>query len=227
MNIDKHCDWGANVANTATASSRKRIQGQSKAYYVNLWSFLQHISSRASQKPLLLLLTVLFIKHVMSKSNLETNTGHRFISKAKTAYKIHIHTPDDKVLHRSVGFVRLGEKKGLKKAILLRNELGSAMWGKFWRRILKDPYLMTRLPHSLEPKIIHKPRPTLVLHGGFSDENGHYDVGDFMQHDGQICHSPSTPQDQDCLCLTVLTEPMVFTQGVARIFNLFGKGLYP
>lgn len=161
MNIDKHCDWGANVANTATASSRKGIQGQSKAYYVNLWSFLQHISSRASQKPLLLLLTVLFIKHVMSKSNLETNTGHRFISKAKTAYKIHIHTPDDKVLHRSVGFVRLGEKKGLKKAILLRNELGSAMWGKFWRRILKDPYLMTRLPHSLEPKIIHKPRPTL------------------------------------------------------------------
>ncbi|MDW1892488.1 transcriptional regulator, partial [Vibrio sp. Vb1574] len=24
-----------------------------------------------------------------------------------------------------------------------------------------------------------------------------------------------------------LTEPMIFTQGVARIFNLFGKGLYP
>ncbi|MBE3950215.1 transcriptional regulator, partial [Vibrio parahaemolyticus] len=22
-------------------------------------------------------------------------------------------------------------------------------------------------------------------------------------------------------------EPMIFTQGVARIFNLFGKGLYP
>ncbi len=34
------------------------------------------------------------------------------------------------------------------------------MWGKHWRRILKDPYLMTRLPHSLEPKIIYKPRPT-------------------------------------------------------------------
>ncbi|EPP4081089.1 ChrR family anti-sigma-E factor [Vibrio cholerae] len=78
------------------------------------------------------------------------------------------------------------------------------------------------------PQHTHKGfESTLVLHGGFSDENGHYDVGDFMQHDGQICHSPSTPQDQDCLCLTVLTEPMVFTQGVARIFNLFGKGLYP
>ena len=90
----------------------------------------------------------------MKKSNLTTNTGHRFISKAKTAFKIHIHTPDDKVLHRSVGYVKIGEKKGLKKAIKLRNELGSAMWGKFWRKLLKDPYLMTRLPHSVEPKII-------------------------------------------------------------------------
>ncbi len=49
----------------------------------------------------------------MSKSNLTTNTGHRFISKGKTAYKIHIHTPpEDKILHRSVGgFIRLGEEK--------------------------------------------------------------------------------------------------------------------
>lgn len=95
----------------------------------------------------------------MKKSNLETNTGHRFISKAKTAYKIHIHTPEDKVLHRSVGFIRIGEKRGLKKAIKLRNELGREMWGKHWRMLLKDPFLMTRLPHSLEPKIIYKPRP--------------------------------------------------------------------
>ncbi|ENM5764559.1 transcriptional regulator [Vibrio mimicus] len=78
------------------------------------------------------------------------------------------------------------------------------------------------------PEHTHKGfESTLVLHGGFTDENGHYDVGDFIQHDGKVCHSPSTPQDQDCLCLTVLTEPMLFTQGVARIFNLFGKGLYP
>jgi hypothetical protein len=96
----------------------------------------------------------------MKKSNLNTNTGHRFISKAKTAFKIHIHTPDDTVLHRSVGFIRIGETKGLKKAIKMRNELGLELWGKHWRMLLKDPYLMTRLPHSLEPKIIHKPRPT-------------------------------------------------------------------
>ncbi|MBO0236589.1 Fe3+-citrate ABC transporter substrate-binding protein, partial [Vibrio parahaemolyticus] len=40
------------------------------------------------------------------KSNFETNTGLRFISKAETAFKIHIHTPEDKILHRSVGYIR-------------------------------------------------------------------------------------------------------------------------
>lgn len=88
----------------------------------------------------------------MNKSNLTSNTGHRFISKGKTAYKIHIHAPDDKVVHRSVGFIRIGEKKALEKAIQLRNELGKEMWGKFWNRLLKEPYLMTRLPHDSNPK---------------------------------------------------------------------------
>ena len=97
----------------------------------------------------------------MKSGNFETNTGHRFVSKARTAYKIHIHTPDDTVLHRSVGYIKIGEKRGLRKAIKLRNELGYAMWGKFWKVIIKDPALITRLPHSLEPKIVFKPNPNL------------------------------------------------------------------
>jgi putative transcriptional regulator len=67
---------------------------------------------------------------------------------------------------------------------------------------------------------------TLVLHGGFSDDSGYYGVGDFIERDASIRHSPTTGHE-DCLCLTLLTEPMLFTQGVARVFNLFGKGLYP
>lgn len=96
----------------------------------------------------------------MKRSNYETNTGHRFISKAKTAFKIHIHCPDDTVLHRSVGYIRIGEKAGLKKAIKLRNELGKELWKKHWKRVLNEPDWFTRLPHSLEPKIIYKPRPS-------------------------------------------------------------------
>jgi putative transcriptional regulator len=78
------------------------------------------------------------------------------------------------------------------------------------------------------PQHTHKGlESTLVLHGGFSDEDGHYEVGDYLLKDGSVKHSPFTRAGEDCLCLTVLTEPMLFTQGVARVFNLFGKGMYP
>lgn len=78
------------------------------------------------------------------------------------------------------------------------------------------------------PQHTHKgTESTLVLHGSFSDEDGQYGVGDFLFKDGTVKHSPYTKQGEDCLCLTVLTQPMIFTQGVARVFNLFGKGLYP
>ncbi|WP_440878171.1 ChrR family anti-sigma-E factor [Vibrio natriegens] len=78
------------------------------------------------------------------------------------------------------------------------------------------------------PQHTHKGiESTLVLHGGFSDEDGEYEEGDLMIRDASVKHSPYTKAGEDCLCLTVLTEPMIFTQGVARIFNMFGKGLYP
>ncbi|CAM3134417.1 ChrR family anti-sigma-E factor [Vibrio rarus] len=78
------------------------------------------------------------------------------------------------------------------------------------------------------PQHTHKGvETTLVLHGSFSDEEGQYSAGDFTVADASTKHAPRTEDGQDCLCLTVLSDPMVFTQGVARIFNMFGRGLYP
>ncbi|MGL6261110.1 ChrR family anti-sigma-E factor [Vibrio sp. WXL210] len=78
------------------------------------------------------------------------------------------------------------------------------------------------------PQHTHKGQETtVILHGGFSDEDGHYHAGDYLARDASHKHSPYTKVGEDCLCLTVLTEPMVFTQGVARVFNLFGKGMFP
>lgn len=78
------------------------------------------------------------------------------------------------------------------------------------------------------PQHTHKGvETTLVLHGSFSDEDGKYAEGDIMSRDASVKHAPQTSENQDCLCLTVLTEPMIFTQGVARVFNLFGRGMYP
>jgi putative transcriptional regulator len=78
------------------------------------------------------------------------------------------------------------------------------------------------------PQHTHKGKEsTLVLHGCFSDENGTYEKGDFIETDDSVRHAPQTAAHQDCLCLSILTEPLVFTKGVARVFNMFGKGMYP
>ncbi|MGD8112329.1 ChrR family anti-sigma-E factor [Vibrio sp. TRT 17S01] len=80
-----------------------------------------------------------------------------------------------------------------------------------------------QIPHHTHKGV----ESTLILHGGFSDEDGHYEAGDFIVRDTRTVHSPYTNVGEDCLCLAILTEPMLFTQGVARIFNRFGKGMYP
>ncbi|MCW8347297.1 ChrR family anti-sigma-E factor [Vibrio sp. ZSDZ65] len=78
------------------------------------------------------------------------------------------------------------------------------------------------------PQHTHKGlESTLVLHGAFSDESGCYSQGDYLEENEDTKHAPKTMQGQDCLCLSILTQPLVFTQGVARIFNRFGKGMYP
>ncbi|MGF1747609.1 MULTISPECIES: ChrR family anti-sigma-E factor [Vibrio] len=78
------------------------------------------------------------------------------------------------------------------------------------------------------PQHTHKGiESTLVLHGAFSDEQGYYQQGDYVEENEDTKHSPQTMEGQDCLCLSILTQPLVFTQGVARLFNRFGKGMYP
>lgn len=93
------------------------------------------------------------------KSNLITNTGERFISLCESSkcYSITFKTPFDERIERSVGFERLGKKKAMRKAVKMRNELGIKEWGtKCWKLLLNDPYLLTRLPHSLEPELVSK-----------------------------------------------------------------------
>ncbi|MDG3034199.1 Fe3+-citrate ABC transporter substrate-binding protein [Vibrio parahaemolyticus] len=105
----------------------------------------------------------------MATANYQTNTGERFISESKTAFKIHIPKPEGGVLHRSVGFVRIGKKKGLRKAIKKRDIEGSKLWEKHWKRVLNNESLITRLPHNLEPTITPNGRWYVAM---WSDENG-------------------------------------------------------
>ncbi|WP_028116902.1 ChrR family anti-sigma-E factor [Ferrimonas senticii] len=60
---------------------------------------------------------------------------------------------------------------------------------------------------------------TLVLHGGFSDAEGDYKVGDFIALDQRHEHQPYTDADEDCLVISAVDAPLHFTSGLARMLN--------
>ncbi|HHF2940539.1 TPA: Fe3+-citrate ABC transporter substrate-binding protein [Vibrio diabolicus] len=82
-----------------------------------------------------------------------SNTGYRFITKKKTCYSVSVPKPEGGYIYRSVGFVRIGEKKGLRKATKIRNQIGKELWGRFWDRVRKQFNLLARLPKSLDPRL--------------------------------------------------------------------------
>jgi putative transcriptional regulator len=65
---------------------------------------------------------------------------------------------------------------------------------------------------------------TLLLDGEFSDEMGAYHVGDFIVLDGEHNHQPRT--EHGCLCYTVVSDSLHFTQGMSRLLNPLGRLIY-
>lgn len=65
---------------------------------------------------------------------------------------------------------------------------------------------------------------TLLLDGSFSDEMGTYHKGDFILLDDKHQHQPTT--ENGCICYTVVSDSLHFTQGVSRLLNPIGKLIY-
>lgn len=65
---------------------------------------------------------------------------------------------------------------------------------------------------------------TLLLQGSFEDEMGIYSAGDFIWLDSEHTHTPATKEG--CVCLTVSSDALHFTQGVSQLFNPLGKMIY-
>jgi putative transcriptional regulator len=59
---------------------------------------------------------------------------------------------------------------------------------------------------------------TVVLTGCFSDEAGIYQPGDFVVRQPGDIHRPIATQNEECICLSVLSAPIELT-GVKRLFN--------
>jgi putative transcriptional regulator len=62
---------------------------------------------------------------------------------------------------------------------------------------------------------------TLVLAGGFSDENGHFLRGDVAEADPSTDHRPVADPGEDCLCLAVTDAPLRLTGPFGRLLNPF------
>jgi len=72
----------------------------------------------------------------------------------------------------------------------------------------------------------HGREVTVVLEGGFSDESGVYNKGDFIICDGSKQHRPQAFRNEDCICLTYLEAPVRLEgpvgRWIERFRNLFG-----
>lgn len=65
---------------------------------------------------------------------------------------------------------------------------------------------------------------TLLLQGSFEDEMGTYQAGDFIWLNDEHTHQPVSTSG--CVCLTVSSDALKFTQGVSQILNPLGKLIY-
>lgn len=99
--------------------------------------------------------------------------------------------------------------------------LGSKVWSAdvdLGEKAAKASFLYID-SHTRIPKHTHGGEElTLVLSGHIKDESGRYQEGDFTHLDQHHEHQPYT-EDAPCLCLTVLTAPLVFTGPLGRLAN--------
>ncbi|MBU2279366.1 MAG: ChrR family anti-sigma-E factor [Gammaproteobacteria bacterium] len=67
---------------------------------------------------------------------------------------------------------------------------------------------------------------TLVLAGEMVDEMGKYAAGDLIINTPEHTHTPKNISEEPCLCLSVLTAPLEFKQGLTRLLNPLQRFFY-
>lgn len=50
---------------------------------------------------------------------------------------------------------------------------------------------------------------TLIVQGAYRDGNGEYRAGAFVEEDGETVHAPVATGDVDCICLAVMSGPLM------------------
>ncbi|MET1254851.1 ChrR family anti-sigma-E factor [Aliikangiella maris] len=106
-------------------------------------------------------------------------------------------------------------------------------WKKVTRKIwrsqieLQDADLCIEIfkfsPHAKIPKHTHCGREfTLVLEGDFSDQDGNYASGEFIEKNQHNEHQP-VAGEQGCICLAVTDAPLKFTGALGPFINWLNR----
>lgn len=81
--------------------------------------------------------------------------------------------------------------------------------------------LWVRAGRAMPSHTHHGTELTLVLKGGFKDEDGHYISGDVAFADGDVDHKPIADEGEDCICFAVTAGRLELTGPVGRWFAPF------
>jgi len=120
----------------------------------------------------------------------------------------------------------------------LRKLLGDDMENLPWKRQLGDVSVLDitdLFPGQSDRIVLQKlnaggraPRhghrgeeTTLVVQGGFTDNRGVFEAGDFVMLDQAVEHQPVALHDDDCITFSILSAPVRLTGAFLRIFNPF------
>ncbi|WP_165216153.1 ChrR family anti-sigma-E factor [Affinirhizobium pseudoryzae] len=60
---------------------------------------------------------------------------------------------------------------------------------------------------------------TLVLSGAFTDGEDLFARGDLEEADGDLLHTPTATEGEDCICLAVTEAPLKFTSWIVRLIQ--------
>ena len=119
-------------------------------------------------------------------------------------------------LPRALNNMEINNFSGIGKISRAKIELGEGQ---------VHTHLLYMAPNGEVPQHTHKGfELTLLLDGTFKDDMGEYNPGDFILLDGEHKHSPVS--EQGCLCLTVVSDALHFTQGLSKLLNPLGRLIY-
>jgi putative transcriptional regulator len=114
----------------------------------------------------------------------------------------------------------------------LRSYVGGDMADLKWRALGRGAYQilidtqdretqvrLLRIPAGKPvPEHTHDGRElTLVLSGSFRDGDALFCRGDIEEADGDLLHTPTATDGEDCICLAVTEAPLKFTSWIVRL----------